>query len=171
MRVLFLDIDGVKNTHEPLDPEVMCGRIHPDKVWRLNQILRDTGAKLVLSSAWRYIVHRGESGVVGLEWLLRSHGIMAGRLIGITRPDTLIERIKKWDGNSPWIHVNERGQQIADYLDGLRYLQIDIESYVVIDDLDLGISASCHPFVHVDGTVGLTNDDVVKAVKMLKANK
>lgn len=50
MRLLFLDIDGVLNTHELLDPEVMCGQIHKDKVVLLNEVLRQTGAKIALSS-------------------------------------------------------------------------------------------------------------------------
>ena len=66
MSILFLDIDGVLNTHEN-DPEVMCGQIHRDKVQLLNGVLRDTGARIVLSSAWRYSIYRNEATLMGLE--------------------------------------------------------------------------------------------------------
>ena len=116
MSILFLDIDGVLNTHEN-DPEVMCGQIHRDKVQLLNGVLRDTGARIVLSSAWRYIIYRNEATLMGLEWLLRSHGMIAGRLIDITRKDTMAIR-GQYDGRAHWPMDNERGQQISDWLDG-----------------------------------------------------
>lgn len=65
MKVIFLDIDGVLNSHE-WDTETMCGQIHKDKVALLNGVLRVTEAKIVLSSAWRYIVYRGECNLRGL---------------------------------------------------------------------------------------------------------
>lgn len=159
MNLLFLDIDGVLNQHEPLHPEVMCGNIHDDKVHRLNLILAETGAKIVLSSAWRYIVHRGEMNLAGMGWLLRSHGIL-DRLVGITRPDTMMPAM--FTGKEAWPVENERGQQIADYL-----AVNPCSRYVVLDDLDLGISKAGHPFVHVNGAVGLWSNDVADAVAKL----
>jgi len=178
MRLLFLDIDGVLNGHEPLDPEVMCGRIHADKVALLNGVLRQTGAMLALSSAWRYLVLRGEMNMSGLEWLLRSHGIMANRLIGVTRKDHMRES-PEFDGKYWPVH-NERGQQITDFMTGnghLNPLGIEhyspeaklgpIEAYAVIDDLDLGISAAGHPFVQTNGQVGMQIDDARRLVELL----
>lgn len=166
MKYLFLDIDGVLNCHEPLDPEVMCGRIHQDKVNRLNRILRETGAFLVVTSAWRYLVHRGEMNAVGLEWLLRSHGIMQGRLLGIAKPDTM-RADPNWDGKN-WPLHNERGQQISDWL---AVPGTNCESYVVLDDLDLGISDSGHSFIHVDGHEGLTDSQASEAIAILNRSE
>lgn len=161
-RLLFLDLDGVCNCHEPT-PESLCGRIHPDKMELLNGILRATGAKVVLSSAWRYLLHRGEMNLTGMEWLLRSHGMIAGRLLGITRSDYETPR-KPYSGNpADWQHTNERGKQVSEWLHryGRNY------RHVVIDDLDLGITDAGHPFVHVDGSVGLTWEDAMWAVRLL----
>lgn len=175
MKILFLDIDGVLNTHEPLDPEVMCGRFHPDKVARLNHVLRMTGAKIVLSSAWRYFVHRGEMTIAGVEWLLRSHGVMQQRLIGITRPDTMQERCPTWNGNTPWPVCDERGHQIASWI-AFNRTRLGLDSYAVVDDggfhqdgswTDLGITASGHPFVRVEGLVGLTWADANRLIQLL----
>lgn len=163
-KYLFLDIDGVLNAHE-FDREVLCGQIHRDKVYLLNGVLRDTGAKVVLSSAWRYIVHRGEATVAGLDWLLRSHGMLAGRLVGVTRPDTM-ERGKTYSGDpKDWCPVaNERGLQIRDWF--VQH-QIAPARYAVVDDLDLGIIAAGHPFVQTEGTVGLTAADAAELIDIL----
>jgi hypothetical protein len=100
IKLLFLDIDGVLNAHES-DPDVLCGPIFRDKVRLLNRILRATDAKVVLSSAWRYIVHRGEATLQGMDWLLRSHGMLANRLIGVTRPDTMRVDDRRTAGSRP----------------------------------------------------------------------
>lgn len=161
--LIFLDIDGVLNAHE-FDPECGCGRIDRDKMGRLNRILRATGARVVLSSAWRYLVHRGEMNLMGLEWLLRSHGMISGRLAGITRVDYLAPR-PPYDGRpESWVHTNERGDQVRCWLDSAG---ATAPPYVVIDDLDLGISAAGHPFVQTDGMVGLTEADADRAIEML----
>jgi hypothetical protein len=162
MKVVFLDIDGVLNAHEDLHPDVMCGQIHSNKVAYLNQILERTGAKLVLSSAWRYLIHRKEMDLVGLGWLLRSHGIYQDRLIGITRPDTMVD-IADSD-KIPIPLMDERGEQISDWLKE----HPECERYVVLDDLDLGISEAKHPFVLVDGSVGLTEQNVEAAISILQ---
>jgi hypothetical protein len=160
--LIFLDVDGVLNAHE-FDPEVLCGQIHPDKVCRLNRVLRETGARVVLSSAWRYIAFRDEATILGLEWLFRSHGMLAGRLAGLTWPDTM----KRWTYNgypASWPLPNERGAQITRWLAENPYHR----PYVVLDDLDLGISDEGHPFVHVDGMFGLSDDDAGRAAEILK---
>jgi hypothetical protein len=161
VKLLFLDIDGVLNVHES-DPEVLCGQIHKDKVALLNRVLRETDARIVLSSAWRYLVHRGEMDLTGLEWLLRSHGVLAGRLVGITRPDTM-RATMDYDGRpGTWPQVNERGQQITDYL-----RVAWPTGYAVVDDLDLGIREARHPFVQTDGGVGLTLGDAERLIELL----
>lgn len=166
-RFVFLDIDGVLNGHD-FDAECLCGRIHRKKVIRLNRILRATGACVVLSSAWRYLVHRGEMNLRGLEWLMRSHGILADRLVGITRTDTMIER-PIYDGTpESWPHTNERGQQISDWIVGEGWQHYgETGRHVVLDDLDLGISEAGHPFVQTDGLKGLSDADARRAIAIL----
>jgi hypothetical protein len=132
-------------------------------------VLRHTGAHVVLSSAWRYIVHRGEATLMGMEWLLRSHGMIANRLAGITRPDTMIR--PPYSGKPiDWPLENERGQQITDWLreHAPRGHGYDAgHNYAVVDDLDLGITAAGHPFVMTDGTAGIVETDVRKLIELL----
>ena len=161
MKLLFLDFDGVLNDHYIPDG-VSCGLIYWEKIQLVNHILRNTGAKIVVSSAWRYLIHRGEMNLKGLSWLLQSHGLLADSLIGITDKDT---DPKDWDGNpSSWVHTNERGQQISTWL---AFCDEPVERYVVIDDLDLGITDHKHPFLHVDGTTGLRKEQADEVIKVL----
>ncbi len=173
MRVLFLDIDGVLNVHEPLDAEVMCGKLHADKVNRLNFVLRKTGAMIVVSSAWRYFIHRGEMNLAGFDWLLRSHGVIAGRLAGVTRPDTMKIRGDVYNGDpKTWPMTNERGQQIQDWINiSVGMTGFAVSGYAVVDDLDLGIREAGHPFVQTDGKVGLTIANCAQLVNMLRATR
>lgn len=176
--IVFLDIDGVLNAHV-YDEEAMSNTIDRGMVKLLNRILRETGAKVVLSSAWRYIVHRGEAQLSGMDWLLRSHGLMAGRLLGITAPDTMVPSDDRGGiGNALpfWPLENERGEQIADW----RRRHSHRGRYVAIDDggrdratgnwSDLGIEAAGHPVVWTDGSIGLTTTDVGRAVGLLRGD-
>lgn len=165
MKVLFLDVDGVLNDHTWL-PEVLCGQIHGDCVFELNRVLRATDARIVVSSAWRYLIYRGEMSLQGLEWLLRSHGVLAGRLVGITRPDTMVRG--PYSGKPcEWPLTDERGQQIADWLKGRRAEDVPVSRYAVVDDLDPGITACGHPLVRTDGRRGLTPADADRLVELL----
>lgn len=174
MKILFLDIDGCLNTHEPLCPEALCGRLHGDKVARLNRVLRETDARIVLSSAWRYLVYRKEMTVRGLDWLLRSHGVIAFRLAGITAPDTMMKDEMEWNGKGEWPLEKERGKQIANWIsewNGATWrneLEFPaVARHAVVDDLDLGISAVGHPFVQTDGKVGITDADADRLIELL----
>ena len=149
---LFLDVDGVLNNHV-YDPRAASCVIDRDKVELVNSVLEAADACYVLSSAWRYLVHRREMSLVGLEWLLRSHGLLP-RLVGVTRKDTAATTCGI--GHIP--ASEERGQQIADY--GAR------APYAVVDDYDLGISKR-HPFVKTDPKVGITAADAAKLVRLL----
>lgn len=51
MRVIFLDIDGVLTTYSYHNPDT--NNINPDKVQFLSQIVKRTGAKIVLTSTWK----------------------------------------------------------------------------------------------------------------------
>lgn len=164
-KFIFLDLDGVLNTHD-FCPVAESGTLHRDKVQLLNNVLTVTDARIVLSSAWRYLVHRGDLKLAGLNWLLRSHGIMAGRLVGITRPDTM-ERWQPGDNTPARVHPvhDERGAQITDWL---RVNHPNpATSYAVVDDMDLGIRAAGHPFVQTDTHVGLTPDDAEMLISLL----
>lgn len=165
MKLLFLDIDGCLNGHQ-FCKEAEFNLIDCGKVSLLNHVLRETGAHIVLSSAWRYLIHRGEMNLQGMDWLLRSHGILAGRLVGITREDTRKE-VRTMDGEViSWLQQDERGVQITQWL-AQAHPCGDWPCYAVVDDMDLGITAAGHPFVQTDGKVGLTEVDAERLIELL----
>jgi hypothetical protein len=160
--IVFLDIDGVLNDHRD-DPVARSGWIHRDKAARLNRILQAADARVVVTSAWRYFIHRGEMDLAGFEWLLRSHGVMPGRLRGVTRADTMV-RVESGRNPERRPLSDERGEQIREWL------AINTAAgppYVVIDDMDSGIVAAGHPFVRTIGSIGLTDDDADRAIAIL----
>lgn len=145
--LIFLDLDGVLNDHEEHD-NGYCGTAG-FCVRRLNDILRETGAEIVVSSAWRYLILSGSMTLKGFENLLLSHGVNCfGRVVGHTCSDEVAEprgiQVRHW--------LNENGGD---------------RRYLVVDDLDLGITEQGHPFLRTDGKVGLTDADVERAIEIL----
>ena len=145
--LIFLDIDGVLNGHQ-FDKKSQSNLIDIESVGWLNRIILHTDAKIVLSSAWRYMVLGGAMTLQGFEYMLRTHGVhCVDRLIGHTCSDE---------------EIGERGGQITHW----RYANGHKGRYAVIDDMDLNISG-VHPFVRTDGEVGLTFRDMRLAVGIL----
>ncbi len=123
-RVIFLDIDGCLNDHK-FNKAAQSSTLDKDKVEVLNKILRATGAVIVLSSAWRYMIIRGAVTLKGFEYLLRTHGVeCVDKLIGYTREDAY--------------KFEPRMHQIRDYV---RCNGVD--KYTIIDDLELGQRTLC----------------------------
>ncbi len=54
MKVIFLDIDGVLNSENTRNPRKLPYVVEPRLLKRLYGLLRQTRAKVVLSSTWRY---------------------------------------------------------------------------------------------------------------------
>jgi hypothetical protein len=111
-------------------------------------LIEKSGAKVVISSAWRYMIHEGVMTIKGFSHMLLSHGIHC-EIEGITVSDETLKG--RGDQISQWLSVNKK---------------LGIESYVVLDDMDLGISGK-HPFVKTNPRIGLTMDDVKKALDIL----
>jgi hypothetical protein len=75
-KILFLDIDGVLNDHAFCEVAQSC-TIKPQCMGHLNQIIHSTGCSIVLTSAWRYIIHGGDMTLKGFEYMLRTHGLLS----------------------------------------------------------------------------------------------
>jgi hypothetical protein len=149
--ILFLDIDGVLNGHE--QDAWGYNRIQPGPVVHLNRILAETEARLVISSAWRYLVHSGAMTLEGFTYMLITHGIGChGRLAGVTCRDE---------------EAGSRGAQITRWLNQLPPLG-ERPAYVVIDDDDAGVTGAGHPLVRTDGRVGLTHRNADAAIAVLR---
>jgi hypothetical protein len=155
MKPLFLDIDGVLNAHEP-HPGSLYNGIRLDCMGRLNRVLKATGASLVISSAWRYIILGRHMTSNGFEYLLISHGLVApqGVVLGLTEPDEAApcrgQLIRKW--------LSDHGGPSA------------FASWAVVDDdpmnMNLGDDAQ-HRLVKTDGSHGMTDADAERLISLL----
>lgn len=141
-KIIFLDIDGGLNAGCPDEPFVL-----PHCAQHFNRIVAATGARVVISSAWRAAVHAGEMTLLGFQRLLRTHRVQC-RVVGVT-PEAR--------------RASSRGKQITLWLKE----NGPVGSYVVLDDDDLGIREEGQPFVRTDGGKGLTEQDAIRAIELL----
>lgn len=163
MKVLFLDIDGVLNGHE-WDDEAKSCNIRRECVRRLNRVVRETGCKVVLSSAWRYIVLGGDMTLRGFGYMLRTHGLTAeggtmNLIVGHTEADA-----------DPPGADGERAGQVRKWLDewnGPFHSHPKATTYAVVDDDDDGFTAAGMPCVITDGGRGLTDADADRLIALL----
>lgn len=144
MKIIFLDIDGVLNGSMWIGPgqptiSAVC-------VANLNYILKETKAKLVISSTWRDQILNGKMTIAGFAYLLRSHGI-----------DCEIEGITPSDGQ-----VNGRPNQIAYWLDQNKGR---VTEFVILDDQNYGFNTTA--FVQTDPKLGLTQKDADRVILKL----
>jgi len=147
--IVFLDIDGVLNHFGTYDwSEHPRALIYPHCVAHLNTIIEVSSAKLVLSSSWRYMVLGGDMTIKGFEHMLRTHG-MRGSIIATTCHDE---------------EADERGEQIRMW----RRANAPGCRYVVLDDMDDGISERGLNFVQTNGAHGLTEANAERALSFLR---
>jgi len=153
--VIFLDIDGVLNRCNKLENGYYG--TEKDCVEQFNRILTSTDSEFVVSSSWRYMVHEESMTIVGFANMLKTHGILADRMIGITVSDEV---------------EKDRNKQIA-----LKTKQLGDRVYAAIDD-SLNISreflyreASRCIFVLTDSRFGITTRDADSVIEMIETRK
>jgi len=152
--IIFMDIDGVLNNHTFLS-ESQSGAIDPACVQRMNRIIRETDARIVLSSAWRYMVHNHAMTLDGFHYLLRTHGFI-GSLNGC---DRLIVDLTCRDEDIPG-----RPDQIKAWLANCIPPG---PAYVIIDDLD-EVWRGLH-IVQPDFAEGLTEEQADEAIRIIQS--
>lgn len=171
MKILFLDMDGVVNSHESFHlnhvarleerekrgegaefaPEFCfpMGHIHAPLVARLNRIIAATNCQIVISSAWRI----GHSPIEIGGYLAKKGFEYASKIIDRTGQDS----------------INARGGEIQTWLDE----HPEVTQYVILDDDSediIGSYTTKHHhdnFVKIDGWWGLQDPDVEKAINIL----
>lgn len=145
MKLIFLDIDGVLNTPKtaichgdarPLKPETWK-KLDSYGISMLKRLCHETGANVVLSSAWRMFVDFANFG----------------RCLDIP----II-------GKTPALFNVFRGDEIKHFLD---HQTEDIESYVIFDDDSDTLPSQLKHFIKVDGKNGISVDDYYKAIRIL----
>jgi hypothetical protein len=144
MKFIFLDIDGVMNHHN----HMVRSRHHfsyefcPVAVQNLREIIKRTGAYIILSSTWRKGMH-----VIDIR-ILFNHYDLGQYVIGAT----------------PVFHDQIRGNEIKDLLNRL---DEPPESIVILDD-DADMGELMPYLVQCKDYCGLTTDELrERAVQML----
>lgn len=160
MRLVFLDIDGVLNSHAytaSLAAEERGGVIGIDRsaVVRLNRLLKEADASVVVSSTWRH-----NRGRVQLQAVLDEHGF-TGHVLG---------RTPRWLRRAPGglYAAEERGNEIQAWLDAAPDYDIDVVSFVILDD-DSDMAHLADRLIKTSFDDGLLDSHVDRAVTMLRA--
>lgn len=158
--VLFLDLDGVLNDHT-FNQESQSCTILPECAQRLNAIIQQTNCRLVISSAWRYMVPDSMT-LSGFEYLLQTHGVNAHKRIdGVTCRDEVT-----------W----ERHLQIIKWLEERNHhqcLETRVDWWCVLDDDPMGmkLGKDAWRLVRTDGLKGLQDDEVQRVVDILNGRQ
>ena len=148
MKIIFLDIDGVLVTRSYLEKltasgkSIVDGGMHvfdPKCVANLKRILDATGAKIVLSSSWKFLGPRFHK-----MWKKRK---LLGEVIGFTPNRT------------------NRGTEIEDWLS----IEIPRpESFVIIDDdINDMLVGQLPNIVKTEFSTGLTDEKTEDAIHIL----
>lgn len=163
MKVIFLDVDGVLNSEDDLmiyrEKNGITGCILYDEVEDrplklLKELVDKSGAKIVLSSTWRY-----------------GHARMKDKdIFGGTLYKKIVDRLKEYDMEiydvTPRLFGKKRGDEIRDWL---QHSTEKIERFVILDD-----DADMCEFVETNLVkttykTGLTQEHVDKALEILHA--
>ena len=154
-KIIFLDIDGVLNSHTTKDT---CGfyiGIEDRKVKLLRDIVDATDAKIVLSSTWRIGLnnqgHRLENNMPYLKNKLAKFGL---DIYGYT-PEVGIHRDCRGQEINLWLKAHEQ----------------EVDQWVVLDDEWFPDFSTYGIYPHWVRTAfygdGLTIDDVEDAIRVL----
>ena len=162
MKLIFLDIDGVLNSNfwnDTHQREISDGTlIDEEKVMLLGQLIRNTSAKVILHSGWKFWfddeVKPLRREAERLISMLKKEGI---EVYGVT-PDHTTEEIRK---NKKFSLV--KAGEILAWVS--RY--DNIEKWIVIDDIDLHNEEVRKHQILTDASVGLTVENICEAERLL----
>lgn len=157
MKVIFCDFDGVLNSMDFFcskrsrsDDYVPTEHIDPEAVKRLSKIVDATGAKIVVSSVWRY-----NHKLVELREILGHFGFK-GQIIGATARS---------------VESKARGKEIDAWLSESGTDRRDpVECFVILDD-DSDMEPHMDRLIHTSYKSGLQDVHVRQAIKMLGRKK
>ena len=156
-KIIFLDIDGVLNGYSTFS--LLCWRIstflriekfykkhridpfgiHESKVKRLSKIVNETGAKIVMSSSWRFRYQRyccevldgernpetDESDIAKLYNLLKKYNInvVGFTTSGPTRGQEINDWIESHSSIKSYVILDDENSDIIPYVDSSRFIQ------------------------------------------------
>lgn len=122
LKLIFLDIDGVLNSHSTKDLCVVYRGIEDKKVALLKEIVDKTNAKIILVSSWKETWYK-EANFKDKQDELATYldKKLASQGLKIT---------DKTDDYDPF----QRGEGILEYLRQLKRRDIKVDNFVILDD-------------------------------------
>lgn len=162
MKIVFLDVDGVicneATSYTYFDPGAMR---------RLNAILEATDAFIVVTSTWRLrndlddlrTLFVGGGNRYRNSDLPKPEPFDPGRILDRTANLNRYKEERRKEGL-----IWGRGHEISEWL---RTCDLDIESYVVLDDDVADIFPHLKQLVRCETAIGLTDDNVKEAIEVL----
>ena len=149
-KIIFLDIDGVLNTRKTVR-KTSDGMAFVDarKVLRLRDIVERTGAKIVLSSSWRYGAIKGATPMEQLaycELQEEFRRLQCPLWIDIT---PCFPQAKRWREINAWLMLH------------------DVDSFVILDDLWEELLPFNDHLVTTTLKEGLTKERAALAIEIL----
>ena len=162
MRVIFLDIDGVLNStfwNEENQKELSDGKLVDEtKVKLLAEIVKKTNAMIVLHSGWRFwfddLLNPIRDEAKYFVSILEHNGLK----VYDKTPDLTTEEIRRTKKFSL-----VKAQEILMWIGQHK----DIETYIMIDDLDLNNDVIQKSLIRTDSTNGLSEENVLDAIECL----
>ena len=161
-KIIFLDIDGVLNLRMQ-SRDRFGSMFHPQFESNLKSLIDATGAKIVVSSSWRF------SGLSVMQEMWQSREL-AGEVIDIT-PFTAVYEA---DRDSGFLDRCERGCEIREWMK-----THNVDNYVILDDDRDMLEEQLPHFVctrdnwehtdHEEG-FGLTKECTAMAIEILNNN-
>ncbi len=158
MKILFLDIDGCLNDHSR-HPNGYC-YLQLDKLDLLDKIVTATHCRIVLVSAWRYMITQGSMNLKGFGNLMYTHG--ATKRVVENLFDYLPEDFDKNDPHDRgklakrWLTSEESGYEPI--------IAVALDDGSWPDGNDLGYEACGIPSVRPKPLVGLTISEVLSVI-------
>lgn len=166
-KLIFLDFDGVLNsseysTHlyrndEPAQDSMGFNLFDPKAVECMNRIVDATGAKIVVTSSWRYL------GLAKLQKMWKERGLH-GEIIGMTSlhvvDELILEIGLEWLEREP--NRSPRSEEIEHWL---KSYGIN-DNYVILDDLPMPKALQPHA-IQVSPQFGLLDQQVKQAITIL----
>jgi len=177
MKIIFLDFDGVLNcedwyrrqfeeTKNDLElSEYPYSEFDPEIIQRLNHIINETGAKVVVSSTWRH----GRS-VEELQNILSRVGF-TGEVIDKTKHLDAINGYSLPRGCEieHWLEQKGQFQRINwSVKEQLKFIEkATVKNYIILDDDSDMLYNQREHFISTSGYYGLTKEKVEKAITIL----
>lgn len=154
-KICFLDIDGVLNSkfwNDSHQREISEGKyIDRDKVKLLGLLIRDTSAKLVLHSGWRF----------WFDEQLKPLRAEAADLVHLLAKENMTLHDMTPDLTTEEIRASKKFSLVK-AMEILAWLKAhpDARTWVVLDDLNLNHNTVASHQVRTDANMGLTMEDI-----------